>query len=288
MSGTEIAVSDVTIPLDSTHSVTGWYTDEKLTDQVDSVTLSDHNVTLYPKVEEGHYLYFSSGEGASYVKPVFVAAGKGTTEPKAPTRPGYTFKHWSASEGGAEYKFGNTIAEDTTLHAVWKANRDTKYTVIYWWKNANDDNYSYHENSTATGITGSKIDLDEIKKDYDGFTLNKEKTDAANKDITIAGDGSTIVNIYYSRNIYTIKFYESKETGPWWHSSYSWNEMTALTITAKYGASISDQWPTSISKIWGTKKGNDGQGDSHIKAVFPRCPWTAMSSIMSANPADIL
>ena len=185
VSGKIIEVSDVTIPLDSTHSVTGWYTESELTNQVKSVTLSDHNVTLYPKVEKGNYLYFSSGEGASYVKPVFVAAGKETTEPKAPTRPGYTFDHWSASEDGGVYTFGNSITEDTTLYAVWKANSTTKYTVIYWWENANDNNYSYHENSAATGKTGSKIDLTEINKSYDGFTLNTKTTDDANKDITV-------------------------------------------------------------------------------------------------------
>ena len=268
-----ISVTDVTIPLDSKHSVTGWYTEAELTNKVESVTLSDHNVTLYPKVEEGHYLYFSSGEGASYVKPVFVAAGTETTEPKAPTRPGYTFAHWSEREdGAAEYKFGNIILEDTTLYAVWKAKSDTQYTVIYWWENANDDNYSYHENSTATGQTGSKIDLTKINKSYDGFTLKKEKTDAANKDITIAGDGSTIVNIYYSRNIYSIKFYEYEKNGGWWPPYYSWNEMTALRITAKYGASISDKWPTSTSKIWGTKSGNNGQGAQPYQSGISTMP----------------
>ena len=135
----EITVSDVKIPLDSTHSVTGWYTEAKLTNKVESVTLSDHNVTLYPKVEQGHYLYFASGEGASYVKPVFIAAGEKTTAPKAPTRPGYTFKHWSASEGGAVYTFGRTIEKDTTLHAVWDAKQDTTYTVIFWKQSVNDD-----------------------------------------------------------------------------------------------------------------------------------------------------
>ncbi|MGN0433280.1 MAG: InlB B-repeat-containing protein, partial [Bilifractor sp.] len=122
VSGNVISAEDVAIPLDSTHSVTGWYTEAELTNKVESVTLSDHNVTLYPKVEEGHYLYFSSGEGASYVKPVFVAAGKNTVEPETPTRPGYTFKYWSVSdEDGSEYAFGSTISEDTTLYAVWEA-----------------------------------------------------------------------------------------------------------------------------------------------------------------------
>lgn len=272
-----ISVTDVTIPLDSTHSVTGWYTEAALTNKVESVTLSDHNVTLYPNVEEGHYLYFASGEGASYVKPVFVAAGKATTEPEAPTRPGYTFKHWSATENGSEYEFGSRISEDTTLHAVWEANLDTQYTVIYWWENANDDNYSYHENSTATGITGSKIDLDEIKKDYDGFTRNDEKTNAANSDAVIAGDGSTIVNVYYDRKSYTIRFFKAEQKYhnidflhlfPYW----SWGEISRLSISAKYGANISDLWPTSTSKIWGTQQGDDGQGKGPYQSGISTMP----------------
>ena len=128
VNGTIINFEDVVVPLDSKHSVTGWYTDQECTDgnKVASVTLDGHNVTLYPKVEEGHYLYFSSGEGASYVKPVFVAAKAEKAAPDAPTRLGYNFKHWSVTEGGSEYKFGSTISEDTTLYAVWKANTNTK------------------------------------------------------------------------------------------------------------------------------------------------------------------
>ncbi len=273
VSGNVISTEDVAIPLDSTHSVTGWYTDEKLTDKVDSVTLSDHNVTLYPKVEEGHYLYFSSGDGATYVKPVFVAAGKNTVKPEAPTRPGYTFKHWSVSEDGSEYTFGSTISEDTTLYAVWEANPDTKYTVIYWWENANDDNYSYHENSVETGTSGNKIDLAGISGSYDGFTLNTEKTNAANADAVIAGDGSTIVNVYYSRNTYEIKFFKGKLHRKLFGGSYySWDEITGLSISAKYGTNISDRWPTNTSKIWGTNRGDNGQGAQPYQSGISTMP----------------
>lgn len=138
ISGATISVSDVTIPLDSTHSVTGWYTEPEHTNKVDSVTLVDHNVTLYPNVEKGHYLYFSSGDGATYVKPEFVAAEKGTAAPEAPTRPGYTFGHWSLTADGTEYTFGSTISEDITLYAVWEAASDTEYTVIFWKQSVHD------------------------------------------------------------------------------------------------------------------------------------------------------
>ena len=284
VSGDTISVENVKIPLDSTHSVTGWYTEPEQTNKVDSVTLSDHNVTLYPKVEEGHYLYFSSGDGASYVKPVFVAAGKETVnpiDPKDMTRPGYTFKYWSEKEKGSEYTFGSTITKDLTLYAVWEA-EDSQYTVIYWWENANDDHYSYHENSSAAGKTGSKIDLEKLEKQYDGFTLNKDKTNTVNQNTTIAGDGSTIVNIYYSRNIYEIKYYQcvpekeykkvKKRFGRYWRwvyewviTGWNWEEMPDLRIIAKYGANIADNWPSKKANTadnwpsnWGTKKGKEG------------------------------
>ena len=48
--------------------------------------------------------------------------------------------------------------------------------------------------------------------------------------------------------------------------------MTQLRITAKYGANISDQWPTSTSKIWGTEKGNDGQGDAPYQSGISTMP----------------
>ncbi|MDD6599252.1 MAG: InlB B-repeat-containing protein, partial [Galactobacillus timonensis] len=277
VSGATIKVSDVKIPLDSTHSVTGWYTEAEFTNKVDSVTLTDHNVTLYPKVEQGHYLYFASGEGASYVEPEFVAANEETKAPAKPTRPGYTFSHWSLSEEGpeSEYSFGSTISENTTLYAVWNANTNTKYTVIYWWENANDDNYSYHEGMVVeNGESGKKIEIDDsLVKTYDGFSLDEEKTNAANTDKTISGDGSTIINIYYSRNEYQVKFYQSTEHGDWWHGyTYSWDELTDLRITAKYGANISNRWPTSTSKIWGTKQGDNGQGTSPYQSGISTMP----------------
>ena len=268
--GEEITVSDVTIPLDSTHSVTGWYTDSELKQEAKSVTLSDHNVTLYPKIEAGNYIYFSSGENASYVEPAFFAAGVKTSKPADPTRPGYTFKHWSDKENGSEYTFGSSIKEDVTLYAVWQADDDTPYTVIYWWENANDDNYSYHENSKKDGTSGSEITLGNLYKEYEGFTINTEKTAEANADARISGDGSTIVNVYYNRNIYSIRFYKADK--PWWSRQYNWDEMADLRITAKFGANISDQWPTSTSKIWGTTMGKKGQGAAPYQSGISTMP----------------
>ena len=139
--GGKISTTDVKLPLESTKSVTGWYTDKALTSPAgDTVTLGTKNIKLYPKIEEGHYLQFASGEGATYIAPQFVAANKGTKKPSDPKRPGYTFVGWSTEKNGttANFNFGDTISEDTTVYAVWKAKANTSYTVIYWKQSVED------------------------------------------------------------------------------------------------------------------------------------------------------
>ena len=266
VSGDVISVSDVKIPLDSTHSVTGWYTEKEFTNtnKVDSVTLSDRNVTLYPKVEEGHYLYFSSGDGASYVKPVFVAAEKGTAAPDDPTRPGYTFLHWSEREEGSAYTFGSSISEDTTLYAVWEAKTDTTYTVIFWKqsvldkKNAADNakTYDYAESVSRTGTTGVSVSpkWSDQNKGYTGFTYNSAKS----MSVTINGDGTTILNVYYDRKLLTINFNRYVD-GHWEGRKWIKGHWDSEAYTGLYGQTLAQNgytWPSQYK--WYTEKDNYG------------------------------
>lgn len=244
-------ISKVKLGLASNQSIEGWYYDQDLTKKVASITIGDQNIRVYPKILDGHYIIFDS-KGGTYVEPHFVKGGDKVSDKDIPNpeRDGYNFKYWSTKEDGSEeYKTGQTLTKDLNLYAVWEAKRDTKYTIIHWWENANDDKYSYHQSEEKHGVTGSKIDISSIKKSYDGFTQNTEKTNEANKDVTISGDGSTIINVYYTRNLYSVRFYEYKQLR---RRFWDWTEMTNLRITAKYGANISDKWPTSTSKIWGT------------------------------------
>jgi uncharacterized repeat protein (TIGR02543 family) len=239
--------SGVIVPLASSYAVTGWYKDKALTQEVSSVTLTNSNITLYPKVEAGHYLTFN-GNGGSYTEPEFVTANGTTVAPTVPTRHGYTFQYWADSNNN-QFTFGTGLLADTTLHAVWKAKTDTQYTVMHWQENANDSNYSLKETETLTGTSGSQTAAK--AKTYAGFTA---KTFTQ---IEIKGDGSTIVNIYYQRQTYSVKFYQNTgyyvepqyrgDTGYW---TGTWYELTDLTITAKYGANISDKWPKSTAQNW--------------------------------------
>ena len=264
VSGNVISTKDVAIPLDSTHSVTGWYTEAELTNKVEAVTLSKQNVTLYPKVEEGHYLYFSSGDGASYVKPVFVAAEKGTAAPDDPTRPGYTFLHWSEREEGSAYTFGSSISEDTTLYGVWEAKTDTTYTVIFWKqsvldkKNAADNakTYDYAESVSRTGTTGVSVSpkWSDQNKGYTGFTYNSAKS----MSVTINGDGTTILNVYYDRNLLTINFNRYVD-GHWEGRKWIKGHWDSEAYTGLYGQTLAQNgytWPSQYK--WYTEIDNYG------------------------------
>ena len=250
--GDVITISDVSVPLGSEESVTGWYTDKALTNAVSEVTLSDHNVTLYPKIEKGHYLYFSTGDNASYIEPEFVAAGKQTQKPNDPTRPGYTFKGWSTTEGGSvNYNFGQTLSDNQTIYAVWSANTDTSYTVIYWKQSINDSKdatdssktYDYEDSETRTGKTGDVVSpsYSDRNQNYTGFRYNASKSTS----VSINGDGTTVLNVYYDRVSMTIHFQERSFWG---------GTTTLYTYTGLYGQTLEQNgysWPSpGNGKCW--------------------------------------
>ena len=163
--GETISTEGVTYPVGNEESIVGWKDESGKI--VTSVTLTDHDVTLTAIVENGHWITYDS-QGGTYVAPAFVKGNGTTTAPAAPTRPGYTFRHWSATVGGAAFTFGQQLNQALTLHAVWTANTDTRYTVIHWLENADDNEYSYKESETKTGTTGAQTSA--AAKSYTGFT----------------------------------------------------------------------------------------------------------------------
>lgn len=208
-----------------------------------------------------YYLMNFDLDGGYGVEPIYARYGA-PINVGTPTKPGYTFKEWTP-------KLPATMPVDGgTYTAKWTVG-NAKYVVQYWQENANDDGYSYVEKVDKTGTVGTTVNGSNDKS-YQGFTYNSEKTD---KDVPIKGDNSTVVNVYYDRNVYTVTFPKGKLTcgkvehehshkecctkdGPGWlhkcntdkcpvgyehtHSSSCYSD---LVIEAKYGAFIGDKWP---------------------------------------------
>ena len=257
--------SDVSFVVGPDEAIIGWVdaTDSPVT----SVSFNNGTTYLYPVVEKGYWITFES-DGGSYVAPQFVRSGESCAAPSAPTKPGYDFDGWY--NGDTAFTFGSSLTEDLTLTAHWTEKKDVQYTVIHRLENADDDGYSYKESVQMSGAAGSQTTA--TAKSYEGFTAPQTITQQ-----TIAGDGSTIVNVYYKRNEYTITFYLDNPTYTCGKKEHTHNlfcyhingklkckkeEHThdvncggVLTITAKYGANISTQWPTvNGSNAWRTTK----------------------------------
>lgn len=172
--------------------------------------------------------------GGNSLLPRYIENGEnlGTTEDPLPlpVRTGYTFLRWNTKADGTGTTYTNTTKVNSSikLYAIWQAKTNTKYSIIYWQQNADDDAYTYKETVTATGTTGSSIVLtgNNIKTDkYQYFTYKQYDTGK-----TIAGNEATIVNVYYSRNSYNLRFYNPSNT-------------LRNTITAKYGQYIGNRFP---------------------------------------------
>lgn len=226
--GDAVTTSDVTYPVGTEQAVTGWV--DKDNNPVTEVTYGDEIYVLYAVVSDGHWLTFNT-MGGSYIAPQFFTGTP--TEPTAPTRPGYSFDKWYRDEACTEAADFTKITETTTVYAGWNADNAVTYTVLHLQENADDDEYSTESIETKYGATGELTAA--AAKSYPGFTAQTIDQQ------TIAGDGSTIVSVYYNRNVYQVKFY-------YYHSGAfgiggSWKEDASLRITAKYGSNISDKWP---------------------------------------------
>lgn len=233
-----VSTGDVLVPVGADEKLTGWYiggTRYETVSKADFLDGSD-TLTLTAKVDKGHWIHFDSA-GGNYVAPQFVTGN--TIPPADPARPGFSFEGWY-EESENRFTFGSPLTSNITLTAHWKSNTSTKYTVIHWQEKADESGWSLHETETKPGGTGAQTAA--AAKSYDGFTAQTITQQ------TINGDGSTIVNVYYKRNVYDVKFYENKG---WWIFD-DWKENTDYRITAKHGANISKKWPGGI---WTTSPG---------------------------------
>lgn len=193
--------------------------------EIDFNQLITENTNLYAVLADQWVVDFNA-KGGTPIEEQHVNYNATATVPAQPTKAGYTFRHWSLTDGGTAFDFSTPITKDTTLYAVWTP-ATAKYIVVYWQENANDNGYSIAEIVNKTGTTGTDAAYD--PRSYTGFHLESTKTD--NAKTTIAGDGTTIRNVYYARNTWTLTI----EYLPRGYSNVSWNWSTISTTEYKYG-----------------------------------------------------
>ncbi|MDD2528335.1 MAG: InlB B-repeat-containing protein, partial [Lentimicrobiaceae bacterium] len=197
------------------------------------------NITLYAVLADSWIVSFNS-QGGSPVMPAYVTNGATATPPANPTRVGYTFAHWSTSIGGAAFNFSTPITASTILYAVWTA-QTVNYSVVYWQQNAEDNDYTYYETKTRTGLTGANATY--ATESYTGFALNSTLTNAPANNPVIKGDGTTVKNVYYDRKVYTFTIEWKSKSGNTW--------TTFSTTQVKYGQSTAPWYNAAVAAHFG-------------------------------------
>lgn len=210
--------------------VTGWVVGE---DAFTADTVVRADTYVHPVTEDCYWVTFNT-TGGSMVASRSVTKGdtlelSGVTAPK---RTGYSFKGWSTTADGANVVNSIAPTADTTLYAVWEG-KDVTYTVVYWGENADDTNYSTLATASLTGKVGSTVTLNATTGALPNSVSDRQHFKFSSSDsATIRADGSSVLNVYFSRNSYKLTFREY--TGGFFSGSYH----TVATITAKYNASI--------------------------------------------------
>ena len=181
--------------------------------------------------DRNYYMLKFDMDGGYGTEPVYARYGTAFIV-TAPTRHGYEFFGWDDVTGdtgdGNPDTLPTTIpAKNRTYKALWRT-VDTTYTTVYWLQNADDDQYSFigsvkgnaPSGTTVSGSDSLRADTplcgnnehthnkDCYPENFNQLVYNGAKTD---QNVTIKGDGSTTVNVYYDRKAYTLRFFYARK-----------------------------------------------------------------------------
>ncbi len=171
--------------------------------------------------EGGRFIQFDSN-GGSNVKTITTGVGARIFAPYNPTKAGYVFDGWYTDKGlTTPFEFPNVMPDYATaggkgimVYAKWIVATNTKYAVKHYLQQR-DGSYELIDTQVKNGTTGAYTAA--TAKTGNGFEHYTPKTI---NQVRINADGSSIVNIYYERNLYTLTFtfgdlYDEDDPNTW-------------------------------------------------------------------------
>lgn len=152
-----------------------------------------------------------------------------TADAPTATRDGYTFTFWSREGQIGTDVTGQTVNGWTNLVANWEARTDTPYTVEHYLENL-DGNYALDTTEHLKGTTDTTVTA--AAKSYDNFTYDSTVPDTVASG-NIAGDGSLVLKLFYTRNTYdyTVRHIKQLPDG-----SYDEENAEVETLSGKFEA----------------------------------------------------
>ena len=158
-----------------------------------SVTNGDDTRTYNVTIRRKHAftVSFATG-GGTVLEAQSVEEGGFATTPATPSRDGYTFAGW-------DYDFSLPVNGDMEVNAIWNVNGDTSYKIEYYYENLTKNGYELK--NTVSGSAETDTQASVVPEEVYGFTINSEKSVVSGN---VNGDGSLVLQVYYTRNTYTV------------------------------------------------------------------------------------
>jgi uncharacterized repeat protein (TIGR01451 family)/uncharacterized repeat protein (TIGR02543 family) len=183
----------------------GYVYDESAANVLKGTIAGDGSLVLKVYFKQQFTVTYKPGTQGAFTEQTKTGLDYGTATPafegETTGKPGYTFEKWQPS-------VATEVTSNAEYVAQWTANTNTKYTVEHYLQKLNKtDEYDLKE--TENNLTGTTGELTNAQaKSYDGFTAQPFEQKE------IAGDGTTVVKIYYTRNNYQYKiqyWYENEQ-----------------------------------------------------------------------------
>lgn len=182
------------------------------------------------------------------------------------SRQGWIFKWWKDGNSIIEpYEFDKyDLHYDKNLVACWEEDF-VDYTVNYFYQKL-DGAYELKKTETSRGKTNSTIIYSEPGYKTDYMELNNELTTPSTT--TINGDGSTIVNVYYSLKYYTITFNGN--------GGATEGGQTEVKYSVRYGLEFSEEYPEFIREHYEFNGWNYTLNHAITDNLVIKATWTAI------------
>ena len=193
-----------------------------------SITIAaDGSTVVEIRYDRVYYLVSFDMAGGYGTDPVYTRYGS-RIGANPPIRHGYVFDGWELISYGGEtptdaqksaYDINGagrviTLPDANLVYRASWITQLTTYTMVFWKENINDNGFTYWGYLDGiAAMSGTTVSGSDRVKEVSGiddeayFTYCDAMTD---KDVIVEGDGSTVVNVYYTRNRYAITF---KATG---------------------------------------------------------------------------
>lgn len=144
------------------------------------------------------------------------------------------------------------LTDNSVIYGRWKP-AETNYTVVVWkQKNTDapnlaeaDKTYDFAESFVERGLSEQIVTVAQTYKSWSGQAANSVHESAytgftyarCDAGKTVVGNGSTVLNVYYDRNVHTLTFRVPVR------DYYTTYYTTVKTVTGLYDSNVEDEFP---------------------------------------------